>query len=515
MQGWLRVSMSPCLMAIWSLSLPACAEPVEREKVLSAVEGIEAQAQSLVDQGAVPGLAVAVVHDDEVVYLGGFGMREAGKPETVDADTVFQLASMSKPISSTIVAALVGRGIVAWESRIADLDPRFQLHDPYPTAQVTLRDLFSHSSGLPGTAGDDLEDIGYDREQIMLRLRLVPPSSSFRAGYAYSNAGFTQGALAAARATGKSWEDVAQDEVYGPLGMTATSSRHADFAARTNRAALHIRADGQWAAEVPRQPDAQAPAGGVSSSVRDLAEWMRLELGHGSYAGRPLIDRAAIEATHVPLVSRGASPVSGAASFYGLGWNLEFGRHGLSWGHAGAFSTGARTLVTLYPDARLGIVVLCNAFPTGAPEGIADTFFDLVFEGSTSRDWVALWDETYRSLFDPAVAAAKETYGTPPQPPSPALAPEAYTGAYANDYVGAASVTEQDGTLVLTVGPQDARKYPLTHFDRDLFLYYPTPELPDLPASARFAIGPDGRATAVTAGSLDDSGLGTLTRNGD
>jgi len=171
----------------------ASAEPVERAKVEAALPQIEAMAAKLVADGAVPGIAIVVVHADEAVYLGGFGLREVGKPETVDADTVFQLASMSKPISATVVAKLVSDDVLGWDSRIADLNPAFQLHDPFPTAEVTVTDLLNHRSGLPGTSGDDLEAIGFDRETIAARLRLVPPSSSFRAGYAYSNAGFTQG----------------------------------------------------------------------------------------------------------------------------------------------------------------------------------------------------------------------------------------------------------------------------------------------------------------------------------
>jgi CubicO group peptidase (beta-lactamase class C family) len=488
----------------------AAAQPVDRESVTAALSQMEAMAQQLVDEAAVPGLAVAVVHDDEVVYLGGFGLREIGSPETVDADTVFQLASMSKPISSTVVAALVGKQVVAWDSRVAALRPRFQLHDPYPTAQVTLRDLFAHRSGLPGTSGDDLEDIGYDREAITDRLRLVPPSSSFRAGYAYSNAGLTQGALAAAAPTGKAWEDVADEMLYQPLGMTSTSSRYADFVARENRAALHIPVDGAWAAKLTREPDAQAPAGGVSSTVRDLAQWMRLELSHGSHDGETLIAPFAIDATHEPLMYRGQNPVTGRTSFYGLGWNVEFGPNGPSWGHAGAFSVGARTVVTLYPEAGIGMVVLSNAFPTGVPEGLSDSFFDLMFTGAVTRDWLAPWDALFASLFDPAVEAARATYAAPPDPATPALPLAAYAGTYANDYVGEAAVADDGGALVVTVGPDGARSYPLTHFDRDIFLYYPSPELPDLPSTARFSIGPDGRAEGVTLESLD---RGTLARS--
>jgi CubicO group peptidase (beta-lactamase class C family) len=494
------------------LPFAAAAEPVARAAVEAAIPEMVAMAEGLVADGAVPGLAIAVVHDDEVVYLGGFGLREAGRPETVDADTVFQIASMSKPISSTVVAKLVTEGLVDWDSRIVELNPRFALHDPYPTAEVRLRDLFAHRSGLPGTSGDDLEAIGYDREAIMERLRLVPPSSSFRAGYAYSNAGLTQGALAAAMAAGQDWETVAEERLFRPLGMVSTSYRHDDFLARENRAELHVRPSGAWEALVKRDPDEQAPAGGVSSTVRDLAEWMRLELGRGSYAGEAFIDADAIAATHAPVISRGPNPISGGASFYGLGWNLEFGRHGLSWGHAGAFSTGARSGVTLYPDAGLGIVVLCNAFPTGVPEGIADSFFDLVFDGSVSRDWVSAWDAAFASLFGPAMAAARATWAAPPEPATPALPDAAYLGTYANAYAGEAVVAAEAGGLVLKLGPGGETVFPLIHFDRDTFLYDADAEMPGFHSAARFAVGPDGKATALTAESLDSNGLGTFTR---
>src|SRR5262249_4527386 len=159
-------------------------------------------AQQAVDGGAVPGLAIAVVHEDEIIYLKGFGLRRTGKPDKVGADTVFQLASLSKPISSTVVAALASEGLLPCDSRIADLDPGFRLADPYPSSELTLRDLFAHRSGLPGSPGDDLEQIGFARTDILPRLRLVAPSSSFRAGYSYSNFGFTEGGVAAARAAG-------------------------------------------------------------------------------------------------------------------------------------------------------------------------------------------------------------------------------------------------------------------------------------------------------------------------
>ena len=493
----------------------AVADTITPDRIATALSKLELLAEAVVANGGVPGLAIGVVHDDEVIFLKGFGHREAGKPEAVDADTVFQIASLSKPVSATIVAALVSEGIVSWDSKIADLDPAFRLAEPYPTSEVTVRDLFSHRSGLPGTAGDDLEDIGYDRAEILRRLRFVSPSSSFRAGYSYSNFGLTEGAVAAAMVTGKPWEDVAEEKLYRPLGMTSTSSRHSDFIKHANHAALHVKIDGVWTAKVQRDPDAQAPAGGVSSTARDLSQWVRLVLGDGVYAGKTLIAADALDQTHVPLMARGSNPVSGGASFYGLGWNVEFGRHGLSWGHAGAFSVGARTLVTLFPKEKLGIVIVANAFPTGVPEGLSDSFADLAFDGTVEKDWLKAWDGIYAGLFGPAVAAAKATYAVPPSPARPAGPASVYAGRYFNDFIGDAVVSGAGDALVLKVGPSGARSYSLKHFDGDLFLTFPDAETPDRPSAVGFIIGPDGKASAMTIEFLDDNNLGTLRRVGD
>jgi CubicO group peptidase (beta-lactamase class C family) len=249
-------------------------EHATKERVMAALPALESIARHMVDEDQVPGLSI-VVYRDEGVYLKGFGVREAGTGEAVDADTVFQLASLSKPVASTVVAALVHDEAVSWDSSIADIDPTFQLSEAYPTARVTIRDLFAHRSGLPGNAGNELELLGYDRDTILHRLRLVKPESSFRSKHSYSNFGLTEGAVAAAKAAGMSWENASEAKLYKPLGMSSTSSRYQDFLSRSNRASLHAMIDGKWQAAVKRDPDPQSPAGGVSSSARDLAQWLR------------------------------------------------------------------------------------------------------------------------------------------------------------------------------------------------------------------------------------------------
>jgi hypothetical protein len=187
----------------------------------------------------------------------------------------------------------------------------------------------------------------------------------------------------------------------------------------------------------------------------------------------------------------------------------------VTFGHAGAFSVGGRTLVTLWPESDLGIVILANAFPTGVPEGIADTFSDLVFDGAQGQDYIAPWNAAYEGLFGPAIAAAEAAFGTPPADATPPLPDSAYLGTYSNDFVGAARVESGAGGLELVLGPEGQVRYPLTHFDRDTFLYYSAPEMPQMPSPLNFRIGPDGVAEAIVVDSMNSAGLGTMTRQPD
>jgi CubicO group peptidase (beta-lactamase class C family) len=294
--------------------------------------------------------------------------------------------------------------------------------------------------------------------------------------------------------------------------MASTSSRYRDFMNQPDRAALHVRVDGDWASFTRRNADAQAPAGGASSNARDMAEWLRLLLADGQYDGREVIAKEALQQTHVPASVRGVDPKTGAASFYGLGWNVDYREHGVEWSHAGAFSAGARTLVHLIPGEQLGIAVLSNAFPTGVPEGIARTFFDLVLVGSPTRDWVASANEVfeagYKEMMKPSLA-----YATPPASPAPALPISAYIGDYRNDYVGDSKITESGGSLYLHLGPA-GRRFPLTHFNRDVFVYAPMAEAPKARMGVSFLIGPQSKASEVTIEDLNEYGLGRLTRVG-
>jgi CubicO group peptidase (beta-lactamase class C family) len=359
---------------------------------------------------------------------------------------------------------------------------------------------------LPDHAGDLLEDLGFTREEILHRLRYQRPDSSFRSGYAYTNFGLTEAAVAAAKAYGLSWEDAAEQRLYAPLGMTSTSSRHDDFLARPNKALGHVLVDGEWVHKYQRDPDTEAPAGGVSSSVNDLARWMRLQLAGGTFERKEVVANAPLAETHVPQIVMNLSSLSGLPQFYGLGWNVNYDSGKLRLSHSGAFELGTGTNVILSPADGLGIVVLTNGAPVGVAEGLAAIFMDTALYGEPRRDWLNL----YRGAFAQMMSADVEmVWSTPPASPSAAADDAAYLGTYSNDFFGAIEVIETEEGLAIVQGPQ-AQTCAMTHYTGDIFTYVTEGESAVGTAGLTFTLGPDGKAAQVVVENLDIRGEGTF-----
>ncbi len=504
----MRVAAALFSATAFLVAAPALAAEITPEAVRAALPKLDAIVDDVLARTAVPGIAVAVVVGDEVIHVKGYGVREAGTDAAVDADTIFQIASVSKPIASTAVAAVVGDGTVAWNSRSADLDPGFRMLDPWVTSEVTLADMFSHRTGMPPQAGDLLEDLGFDRDEILHRFRYLRPTGGFRDSYAYTNFMLTEAGVAAAMAAGTTWEDLIEARVFAPLGMTRSSPRHADFRAAENRALIHAIEDGVARPRFERHPDAQSPAGGVSSTARDMANWMILQLNGGMFEGRQVVDAAALAETHLPHVVRGLSRDGSRAQFYGLGWNVDYGDDGaIRLSHAGAFLLGARTEVTLLPADRFGIVVLTNAFPTGAPEVITNAFIDTLQLGEPRMDYLPLLEEAFAAMIP------RHAY-TAPAEPSPAMPAAAYAGLYASDYYGDAEVMlDGSGGLVLHLGP-GRRPFALRHFDRDAFLFdfVGLGDEGEHTVRAAFASADGASADSLTIDLFDQHGQGTFAR---
>ena len=238
---------------------------------------------------------------------------------------------------------------------------------------------------------------------------------------------------------------------------------------------------------------------------------MRLLLADGKFDGRQVIAAAALSETHSPQIVTGFDPQAGRLVSYGLGWNVNVERGGrIFWKHSGGFDLGVRTEVAFLPSEEIAIAVLSNAGPTGIPEGITESFFDLLLDGKLSRNWV----EFANRMFD---EEAKREHGNetdyrhPPSQVTPPASFAAYTGTFSDPFFGLIEIADESGTLTLTMGPKKM-PFPMRHWDRDVFVYQPVGEMAGGPSGLLFTIGPDQKPARVLVENLNIHGQGTFDR---
>lgn len=504
--------------AVWSQPVPIASAPNPPADAVAIPPGSKERAvqelpqivADIMRRSQVPGMAVAVVIDGKTVLAQGYGTREAGKQAPVDAQTVFQIASISKSLSATVAAIEVSKGRASWDDPVSRYLPDFRLSNAYVSERATIGDFFAHRSGLPGTAGDDLEDLGFSRGDVIARLRLLP-LDAFRTSYHYANFSTTIGAEAVAKAAGRPWEQLADDQLFKPLGMKSTSYRYGDFEARGNRAVLHAYQHGRFVPAGQRNADQQAPAGGVSSTVVDLAEWLKLLLADGQYQGKALIAPGALLPALSPQAfSARAHDLDSRSGFYGYGFNVNTELGGRpSMGHSGAFLMGTGTTFRIVPSAGIGIVVLTNGAPVGAAESVAASFTDTALYGKPTRDWFAAYNGAMKAFFEPQADLSGQA---DPAKPAASKALSQYTGRFDNPYFGPAEIQEANGALTLVLGPKGMR-IPLRHWDGDTYAFAPVGEAELVASLASIVFRMDqGRAQGFDIKFYDDSGQGRWVR---
>ncbi|MEJ5022669.1 serine hydrolase [Ochrobactrum vermis] len=471
--GWSTSAMSQPI-SIESRPNPAAdAVQIPKGSTGKALKALPQIVTGIMKRSLVPGMAVAVVSSGKTVFAEGFGKREVGKDAAVNAETVFQIASISKSLSATIASIEVTKGAVEWNDPVVKHLPGFKLNDAYVSEYGTIGDFFAHRSGLPGTAGDDLEDLGFKRNDVIAHLQQLP-LDPFRISYHYANFSTTIGAEAVAAAAHEPWDKLADEQLLKPLGMKSTSYRYADFTARDNRAALHAYQNGTFKPLGQRNADEQAPAGGVSSNLIDLAEWLKLLLANGEYKGKQMIaEDALVPALSPQSFSARAHDTGARSGFYGYGFNVNTELGGRpSMGHSGAFLLGAGTAFKIVPSADIGIIVLTNGAPVGAAESVVAQFTDMALYGKSTRDWFAAYNGVMKGFFEPQ---GDLSFKERPGKPEPAKALQEYTGSFDNSYYGKADIKEINGALTLVLGPKELQ-FPLQHWDGDTFAFVPIGE---------------------------------------
>lgn len=433
------------------------------------LQGLDAWIEAAMRDWNVPGVAIAIVRNDSIVYQRGYGVREVGRPEPVDAYTLFGVMSTTKAFTAAAVAMLVDEGLVSWSDPVTEHLPGFRLPDPWVTREFTVRDLLSHRSGLE--RGDFLWfGSGFDRSQLVHQLRYVDEIAPFRAAYGYSNNLYITAGELVARVSGVSWDDFVDRRIFTPLGMHASNTSVVDLHDAINVARPHEELPGGLAAIAYRSLDNEAPGGSINSSARDMAQWVRLQLGEGTFEGRELVSAEALAETRTPqtIVPFGADAQRTNPGlhflFYAMGWTVQDYRGARLVQHSGGID-GLRSRVAMLPDQGVGVVILTNK---GSWNSLHDVIRNRVLDaylGAEPVDWSEIFLDDVRRQRAQADEAARAAVEARVPGTSPSLDRADYVGAYHNEAFGEARVRLEGDRMIVQVGPSIMGVLEHWHFD--------------------------------------------------
>ncbi len=421
------------------------------------LDGLGAEVERMIGDWGIPGAAVVVIQDDEIVFAEGFGVREIGGSDPVDEHTIFAVGSTSKAFTAAAIAMLVDEGKVGWDDPIVDHVPIFQLSDPYITRDLRVRDLMSHNSGL--TRGDRLwYASGRSREEVLEQVRHQPMTFPLRSTFQYNNTTWIAAGEVVENASGMSWDDFVASRIFRPLGMARSTTSVGGLKRLDNVAAPHDPSpDGEARAIPYRNIDNAAPAGSINSSALQMAQWIRLQLGRGEFEGERLISDEAVGETHTSQMlirKEGTWALTWPESdflTYGLGWFLSSYRDVTLISHGGNID-GMTAFVGFVPRRGYGMVILANlSSANGFSSALAHRIIDRM-EGGEGLPWNENMLEAYKGFQEQQRARTAEVEDGRATGTSTTLPVAQYAGTYINDMYGEIAVTEADGALSATFG---------------------------------------------------------------
>jgi CubicO group peptidase (beta-lactamase class C family) len=442
---------------------------VHAQSMDEKIAEIDSYANKVMDTWHGPGMAIAVVKDDKVLMAKGYGVRELGKPDKVDENTLFAIASNTKAFTTASLAILVDEGKLNWNDKVSKYLPELQMYDPWVTNELTIRDIVSHRSGLDTFSGDLLwYDTTYPTDEILRRVRYLKPVSSFRTRYGYQNLMFIAAGRVVEKVSGMKWADFVRSRILDPLGMNRTTTSVRDM--KDNFAMPHNESGGKLRALPPGYLDDAIGAVRLNSSVADLSKWIRLQLGHGTFEGKKIFSEAQGWQMWQPSIM---IPIGMAAAkdnptrhfnSYGMGWFLYdyYGKKIVN--HSGGLD-GMLSYTVLIPEENAGFVVLTNNESPSYQIMMAKIRDVLV--GAPKHDWnedainqVAA-NKKAQADEDKKIDDARRT-GT-----KPSLSIPEYAGTYTSPMYGDVIVTEENGKLVLKLGPAPNFVADLEHWHLD------------------------------------------------
>jgi CubicO group peptidase (beta-lactamase class C family) len=457
----------------------------------------------------VPGIAVAIVKDGKVVMERGYGVREIGKPDKVDAHTLFAIASNTKAFTAASLSMLADQGKLDMDDRVVDRLPWFRMSDPYITHAMRIRDLLAHRSGLSLGAGDLLywPTTDYTTRQVVERLAEVPIKGEFRAQYAYDNILFAVAQLVIEQMSGQSFADFVEQHIFDPLGMSETRINYQSLKPTdTDVATGHAKFDFTQLKPVAQLAwSNNSGAGGIYSSVHDMAKWIAAQLAGGVYGkdadGKELrlfsekrqhemwsvLTPIPVSKSKVPALADAVPNFAG----YGEGWFLsDYRGHKLVW-HTGGWP-GMVSRVTLVPDLKLGMVVLTNQEDGSAFQAVTMRILD-AFLGAPKKDWIAAYAAAEAKSLDKADESWQKHLAARAKHAPPSLPLAAYAGTYRDPWYGDVVVTKEGRGLVMRFAHTKQLAGDMTPWQHDTFTVRWRDRSLNADAFATFALDADGK----------------------
>lgn len=453
-------------------------EPVnsQQSKSIDSLSLYIEQARELFE---VPGIAVGIIKDGEIIMNQGFGFSNMSTKKVVDTGTIFGIASCSKAFTAACMAMLVEDSLLAWDDKVVDHYPDFQLNDPYITGEMRIQDLLCHRSGLQTFDGDLLwYGTDYTRSEVVDQIQYREISYSFRSQFGYQNVMYIVAGEVIKEVTGKTWDEYLQDRIFQPLEMESSSSTNQNFTKEMNIAYPHIDATPLEFLDY----DNSGPAASINTTSSDLLKWVDMLLNKGSAGDQHLFSEEQYYKLTAPLtlLNAGRAETKGGRHFsaYGLGWFL-FDYEGRKIIQHGGGLPGFHSKVVLVPEDNLGFVIIANQI-SGLVESVYKKILDFYLSDSET-DWAQLYrnSELERKKREVETMAEKEAKRLNDTKPSLSLSD--YTGTYEDTMYGQAKIELSGNILSLTLMPAETLFFSeMEHWENDSFrIKFNDPFLPD------------------------------------
>ena len=479
------------ILAIVAISAPSFAQ----SKTIKRIDKYIEESRELWN---IPGMAVAIVKDGEVLLSKGYGAKDVRTNEPVDENTMFAIASNTKAFTSAALAVLVDEGKMTWDDKVVDHLPYFQMYDPYVTQNMTVRDLLCHRSGLATFSGDLIwYGSSHSREEVIRRARHLEPVSDFRTDYGYQNIMFLAAGQVVASVSGQSWDDFIKERFLEPLGMKTAVTSVRDFTSETNLAAPHNDINGKNTAIEWVNWDNIAPAGAIVTGVDELTNWIKLQLGHGTLDSTQYWSEAQAQEMwsvhtpeHISGWSRSNFPTKTFRG-YGLGWELNNIHGHKIVSHGGGYD-GMISKTCLVPEEGLGFVILTNNI-NWLSSALTNRILEEFLSDEDCRDWAADFHK-FKTDGDAADAEAKiKAEEDRVKDTSPSLNLEAYAGTYGGEMYGNCIVRMVGDQLAFQFEPTPLFRGTFRHWHFDTFQlnWSSTMMLPS--GTVQFVLGTDGK----------------------